>query len=31
MLARFDKFPSMILYDIKETVYKKAIKNYKGI
>ena len=30
VFARFDEIPSMTLYDIKETVYTKAIKNYKG-
>ena len=30
VFARFDQIPSMTLYDIKETVYTKAIKNYKG-
>ena len=30
MFARFDEIPSMTLLDIKETVYTKAIKNYKG-
>ena len=30
MFARFDEIPSMTLQDIKETVYTKAIKNYKG-
>ena len=29
MIARFDEIPSMTLLDIKETVYTKAIKNYK--
>ena len=30
VFARFDEIPSMTLYDIKKTVYTKAIKNYKG-
>ena len=30
VFARFDEIPSMTLYDIKETVYTKSIKNYKG-
>ena len=30
VLARFDEIPSMTLKDNKETVYIKAIKNYKG-
>ena len=30
VFTRFDQIPSMTLYDIKETVYTKAIKNYKG-
>ena len=30
MFARFDEIPSITFYDIKETVYTKAIKNYKG-
>ena len=30
MFARFDGIPSMTLKDIKETVYTKVIKNYKG-
>ena len=30
MFERFDEIPSMTLEDIKETVYTKAIKNYKG-
>ena len=30
VLRRFDEIPSMNLKDIKETVYTKAIKNYKG-
>ena len=30
MFARFDEIPSITLKDIKETVYTKAIKNYKG-
>ena len=30
VFARFDEIQSMTLYDIKETVYTKAIKNYKG-
>ena len=30
VFARFDKIPLMTLEDIKETVYTKAIKNYKG-
>ena len=29
MFARFDEIPSMTLYGIKDTVYTKAIKNYK--
>ena len=30
MFARLDEIPFMTLQDIKETVYTKAIKNYKG-
>ena len=30
MFAKFDEIPSRTLEDIKETVYTKAIKNYKG-
>ena len=30
VFARFDETPSMTLQDIKESVYTKAIKNYKG-
>ena len=30
VFARFDEIPSLTLQDIKETVYTKAIKNYKG-
>ena len=30
VIARFDEIPSMNLKDIKENVYRKAIKNYKG-
>ena len=30
MFARFGEIPLMTLQDIKETVYTKAIKNYKG-
>ena len=30
VFTRFDKIPSITLKDIKETVYTKAIKNYKG-
>ena len=30
MFARFDEIPSKTLKDNKETVYIKAIKNYKG-
>ena len=30
VFAMFDEIPSMTLYDIKETIYTKAIKNYKG-
>ena len=30
VFARFDEISSMTLKDIKETVYTKAIKNYKG-
>ena len=29
VFAKFDEIPSMTLFDIKETVYTKAIKNYK--
>ena len=30
VFARFDEIPSMTLLGIQETVYTKAIKNYKG-
>ena len=30
VFARFDEIPSMTLQDIQETVYTKAIQNYKG-
>ena len=30
MIARFDEIPSITLKNIKETVYIKVIKNYKG-
>ena len=30
VLAKFDEIPSMTLKDFKESVYTKAIKNYKG-
>ena len=30
VFTRFDEIPLMTLKDIKETVYTKAIKNYKG-
>ena len=30
VFARFDEIPSMILYDIKETVYKKPLRITKG-
>ena len=30
VFVRFDGIPSMTLKDIEETVYTKAIKNYKG-
>ena len=30
VFARFNEFPSMNLLDIKENVYTKVIKNYKG-
>ena len=30
VFARFDEIPSMSHLDIKETVYAKTIKNYKG-
>ena len=30
VFATFDEIPSMTPSDIKETVYTKAIKNYKG-
>ena len=30
MFERFDDIPSMNLEDIKENVYTKGIKNYKG-
>ena len=30
VFSRFDEVPSITLKDIKETVYTKTIKNYKG-
>ena len=30
VFVRFNEIPSMTLSDIKETVYTKTIKNYKG-